>query len=86
MPATILQFLSFSLLLDNTSIQKYNFLSVLYVCETWCLAVRAEHKLRMFENRVLRKIFGPNRDEVREEWKKLSNEDLLYQYISPNTI
>jgi hypothetical protein len=48
--------------------------------------VRAEHKLRMFENRVLRKIFGPNRDEVREEWKKLSNEDLLYQYISPNTI
>jgi hypothetical protein len=41
---------------------------VLYGCETWSLAVREEHRLRVFENRVLRRIFGPNRDEVRRKW------------------
>jgi hypothetical protein len=44
---------------------------VLYGCETWSLTVREEHRLRVFENRVLRRIFGPKRDEVTGEWRKL---------------
>jgi hypothetical protein len=51
---------------------------VLYVCETWCLTVREEHRLRVFENRVLRRIFGPKRDEVTGGWRKLHNERNLY--------
>jgi hypothetical protein len=46
---------------------------VLYGCETWSLTVREEHKLRVFENRVLRRIFGLKRDEVMEGWRKLHN-------------
>jgi hypothetical protein len=44
---------------------------VLYGCETWSLTLREEHTLRVFENRVLRRIFGPKRDEVTGEWRKL---------------
>jgi len=46
---------------------------VLYGCETWTLALREECRLRVFENRVLRNIFGPKRDEVTGEWRKLYN-------------
>jgi hypothetical protein len=46
---------------------------VLYGCETWSLTVREECRLRVFENRVLRNIFGPKRDEVTGEWRKLYN-------------
>jgi hypothetical protein len=46
---------------------------VLYRCETWSLTLREEHRLRVFENRVLRRIFGPKRDEVTGEWRKLHN-------------
>jgi hypothetical protein len=46
---------------------------VLYVCETWSLTLREEHRLRVFENRMLRRIFGPNRYEVMGEWRKLHN-------------
>jgi len=55
---------------------------VLYGCETWLLTLRVECRLRMFENRVLRRIFGPKRDEVTGEWRKLHNEELndLYSY------
>jgi hypothetical protein len=53
-----------------------NFPVVLYGCETWCLALREEHSLRVFENRVLRKIFGPKRDGVRGEWRRLHDEKL----------
>ena len=49
---------------------------VLYGCETWSLSVRKEHRLRVFENRVLRRIFGPKRDEVTRDWRKLHNEEL----------
>jgi hypothetical protein len=49
---------------------------VLYVCETWYLTLREEHRLRVFENRVLRKIFGPKIDEVTGKWRKLHNEQL----------
>jgi hypothetical protein len=48
----------------------------LYGCETWSLTLREEHSLRVFENRVLRIIFGPKRDEVTGEWRKLHNEEL----------
>jgi hypothetical protein len=59
---------------------------VLYGCETWSLTLREEHRLRVFENRVLRRIFGPKRDEVRGEWRKLHNEELRDLYSSPNII
>jgi hypothetical protein len=57
---------------------------VLYGCETWSLTLREEHRLRVFENRVLRRIFGPKRDEVMGDWRKLHNEELHNLYSSPN--
>jgi hypothetical protein len=59
---------------------------VLYGCETSCLTLREEHRLRVFENRVLRRIFGPKRDEVTGEWRKLHNEKLHNLYSSPDII
>jgi hypothetical protein len=59
---------------------------VLYGCETLSLALREEHRLRVFENRVLRKIFGPKRDEVTGGWRKLHNDELHGLYSSPNII
>ena len=56
---------------------------VLYVCETWSLILREELRLRVFENMVLRRIFGPKRDGVRGEWRKLHNEELNDLYCSP---
>jgi hypothetical protein len=55
---------------------------VLYGCETWSLTLREEHRLRVFENRVLRRIFGPKRDEVTGSWRKLHNEELYGLYSS----
>jgi hypothetical protein len=57
---------------------------VLYGCETWSLTLREEHRLRVFENMLLRRIFGPKRDEVTGEWRKLHNEELhdLYPSLS----
>ena len=49
---------------------------VLYGCETWSLTLREEHRLRVFENRVLRRIFGAKRDGVIGQWRKLHNEEL----------
>jgi hypothetical protein len=54
------------------------------VCETWSLTLREEHRLRVFENRVLRKIFGPNRDEILGNWRKLHSEELHNLHSSPN--
>jgi hypothetical protein len=59
---------------------------VLYGCETWALTVREEHKLRVFENRVLRRIFGPKMDGVTGGWRKLHNEELHNLYSSPSII
>jgi hypothetical protein len=59
---------------------------VLYGCETWSLTLREEHGLRVFGNRVLRRIFGPKRDEVTGEWRRLHNEELNDLYSSPNII
>jgi hypothetical protein len=58
----------------------------MYGCETWSLTLREEHRLRLFENRALRRIFGPKRDEVTGDWRKLHNEELHNLYSSPNII
>jgi hypothetical protein len=59
---------------------------VLYGCETLSLALREEHRLRVFENRVLKRIFGPKRDEMTDGWRKLHNEELHGLYSSPSIV
>ena len=59
---------------------------VLYGCEFWSLILREERRLRMSENRVLRRVFGPRRDEVTGEWRKLRNEELSDLYSLLNTV
>jgi len=70
--------LSSSLLSKNIKIKIYKtiILPVLYGCETWSLTLREERRLRVFEKRVLRRIFWPKSDEVTGEWRKLHNEEL----------
>jgi hypothetical protein len=57
-----------------------------YRCETWALTLREEHRLRVFENRLLRRIFGPKRDEMVGGWRKVHNEELHNLYSSPSII
>jgi hypothetical protein len=81
--------LSSRLLSKNIKIRIYKTIIlpvVLYGCETWSLTLREEHGLRVFENRVLRRIFGPKRDEVTVDRRKLHNEELHNLYSSPNII
>jgi len=61
-------------------------LIVLYGCEAWSLTMREQHRLRVFESRVLRRILGPKRDEVTGEWRKLCSEELNDLYSSPNIV
>jgi hypothetical protein len=77
------------LLSKNVKIRIYKTVILLVVldgCETWFLTLREEHRLRVFENRVLIKIFGPKRDEVTGEWRKLHNKELRDLYSSPSII
>jgi hypothetical protein len=66
----------------------YNQLSspLLYGCEAWSLTLREERRLKVFENRVLRRVFGPRRYEVTGEWRKLHNEELNDVYPLPNIV
>jgi hypothetical protein len=59
---------------------------VLYGCETWSLTLKEEHGWRVFENRMLRRMFGPKRDEVTGGWRKLHNEELHGLYSSPSIV
>jgi hypothetical protein len=81
--------LSSRLLSKNIKIKIYRIIIlpvVLYRCETWSLTLREERRLRVFENRVLRRVFGPKRDKVTGEWRKLNNEELNDLYFLPNIV
>ena len=81
--------LSSRLLSKNLKIKIYRTIIlpvILYGCEAWSLTAREERKLRVFENMVLRRIFGPRRDEVTGEWWRLHNEELNGLYSSPNIV
>jgi hypothetical protein len=81
--------LSSSLLSKNVKIKIYRTIIlpvVLYGCETWSLTLKEECQLRVFENRVLRRIFGPKRNGVTGEWRRLHNKELYALYSSPNII
>src|SRR5215469_16798133 len=81
--------LSSSLLSKNLKIKIYRTIIlpvVLYGCETWSLTKREERRLGVFENRVLRRVFGPKRDEVTWEWRKLHNEELRDLYALPSIV
>ena len=74
------------MLSKNTKIKIYKTIIlhvVLYGCETWLFTLREEYRLRVFENRILRRVFGPKSDEVTRERRKLHNEELNYLYSSP---
>jgi hypothetical protein len=81
--------LSYRLLSRNVKVKIYKIIVlpvVLYGCESWSLTLREEHRLRVIENRVLRRIFGPKRDEVAREWRKLLSGELHNLYSSPDII
>jgi hypothetical protein len=76
--------LSSRLLSRNVKVKTYKTIIlpvVLYGCETWFLMLREEHRLRVFENRVLRRTFGPKRDKVTGEWRTLHSEEVHNLYI-----
>jgi len=85
----VLNLLSSRLLSKTLKIKIYRTIIlpvVLYGCETWSLTLGVERKLRVFENMVLRRIFGPIRDEVTGEWRRLHNKELNDLYCSPNIV
>ena len=82
-------FSSSRLLSKHTKIKIYRTVIlpvVLYGCETWSLTLWKERRLRVFENRVLKKIFGAERDQVTREWRKLHSEELNDLYCSTNIV
>ena len=86
---SVLNLLFSNLLSKNLQIKIYRTIILpvdLYGCETWSHTLREESRLRVFQNRVLRRIFGPKSDEVTWEWRKLHNDDLNNLYCSPNIV
>jgi len=86
---SVQNFLFSSLLSKNLKIKIYRTIIlpvVLYGCETGSLTLKEERRVWLFENRVLRRIFGPKRDEVTEEWRLLHNEELNDLYSLPNIV
>jgi len=86
---SVLNLLYSRLLSKNLKIKIYRTIIlhvVLFGCETWSLTLREERKLRVFENMVLRGIFGPRRGEVTGEWRRLHKEELNDLYSSPNIV
>ena len=86
---SVQKLLSSRLLSKNLEIKIYRTIIlpvILYGSESWSLILREERRLRVFENGVLRRIFGPNWDEVTGEWRKLHNERLKGLYSSPNIV
>jgi hypothetical protein len=76
------------LLSKNLKIKIYRTINlpvILYGCEAWLLILREERRM-VFENRVLRRVFGPKRDKVTEEWRKIHNEELNDLYFLPNIV
>jgi len=59
---------------------------VLFWCEAWSVTLREEHRLWVFENRVLRRLFGPKKEEETGDWRWLHNKELYSWYFSPNKI
>jgi hypothetical protein len=85
---SVQNFLSSRLISKNLKIKIYKTVIlpvVLYGCETWSLTLGEGHRLRVFENRVLRRIFGPKREED-GSWRKLHNDELHNLYSSPNIV
>jgi len=81
--------LSSSLLSKNLKIKIYRTIILPVVvcgCETWSLTLREERRLRVFENRALRRIFSTKKDEVTGEWRKIHNEELNDLYCLPNIV
>ena len=79
---------SFGLHWKNFKIKIYKIIIlpiVQYGCEAWSLTLREERRLRVFENRILRRVFGPNKDE-NGEWRRLNNEELHSSFHSPNIV
>jgi hypothetical protein len=86
---SVQKLLSSRLLAKNVKVRIYKTIIlpvVLYGCETWSLTVREEHKPRLFETTLLRRIFGPKRDGVTGGWRKLYNEELHNLYSSTSII
>jgi hypothetical protein len=89
LPFSYHKLLSSRLLLKNVKMRIYKTIILpvlLYGCETWSLTLREEHSLRVFEEMVLRIIFGPKRDEVTGDWRNLHNEERSKLYSSPSII
>jgi len=85
----VAEYIVFSLLHKNIKINIHGTVilpSVLYGCETWSLTLTEARRLSVFENRVLRKIFGDERDEVTGEWRNLHNGELNDLYCSLNIV
>ena len=83
------EYFVFQCVIKNLKIKIYRTIIlpvVLYGCETWSLTLKDELRLRVFGNRALRSIFGPKKDEVTGDWRKLHNEELNNLYSSPNIV